>query len=149
MRSHRYTTAFYLEVLLLIVALLFAALALARVFAQGRAESARAGELTRAVALAENAAEALAASDSPEELFALLDRNENASMLPDGSLIAVNYAADGSPQPGGPMVLQLRWTSEPSAGGEMVRGDIGVYYGTDPDPVYTLATASFRKGVTP
>ena len=73
MKRENHVTAFYIEVLLLTVGLIGIVLVLTQIFALGRRESAEARELTDAVCLAQNAAEAFAASADPEELCELLD----------------------------------------------------------------------------
>ena len=59
-------------------------LVLTRIFAFSGELSGRAGRLNRAVHLAENAAEAVAASDSLDMLCALLEENGNARDVPGG-----------------------------------------------------------------
>ena len=74
MKKSGQLTAFYVEMLLMTVAVTIMVLLLTRFFALGRAESSEARDLTGAVSLAENAAEAFSASRSPEELRGLLDQ---------------------------------------------------------------------------
>ena len=62
MRKASQVTAFYVEVLILTVGMILIVLVLTQVFALGRMQSASAEELTDAVCLAQNAAEAVAAA---------------------------------------------------------------------------------------
>ena len=89
MKKENHVTAFYLEVLLLTVGLIGIVLVLTQIFALGRRESAEARELTDAVCLAQNAAEAFAASADPEELCAILDEGGSAELVETDSAAAV------------------------------------------------------------
>ena len=80
-------TSFYLESLLLIVLFTAILLVLMSVFSGAKVQSAKAEQLTQAVLLAENAAEALAGSDSAESLQALLEENDNTQL--DGNVLTV------------------------------------------------------------
>ena len=73
MKKNGQITAFYIEALLLIVVFLAIILVLTQVFGLARQQSIAAGQLTDAVTLAGNAAEAVSASADPDELFHLLD----------------------------------------------------------------------------
>ena len=79
--KRRHITAFYLETLILIIVFIGVILVLVRVFGISREKSETARLLTGAVSLSENAAEAVAASASPEEAAALLNENGNAVVL--------------------------------------------------------------------
>lgn len=83
MKKQRHITAFYLETLLLVGLLVAVIMVLVGVFGIAKAKSMDATRLTDAVILAEDAAEALAASDSMEEVKALLDENGDAEMIDD------------------------------------------------------------------
>lgn len=76
----KHITAFYFETLLLILVFVAVILALSTVFGAARARSADAERLTKAVGMAENAAEAVAASSDAEELCELLSRTGDAEL---------------------------------------------------------------------
>lgn len=138
-------TAFYLEALLLVAAFVAMILVLTGVFGAARAQSVRAGRLTRSVTLAANAAEAVAAADSPEQAAALLDEGGNVR-LADG-VIEAFYGADGRPCPAGEEALRLRVSWESSEEDEgLVLSRIAVCAEEDGAPVYSLETARWRKG---
>ena len=85
MKRNGQITAFYFETLLLIVVFLLIILVLTQVFGLARQQTAAARQLTDAVVLAGNAAEAVSASRDPAELCSLLNENGNAEVLPDTS----------------------------------------------------------------
>lgn len=68
----KHITAFYIETLLMITVLVVVMVVLSGVFGAARAKSADAKHLTKAVSLAESAAEAVSASESTGELRELL-----------------------------------------------------------------------------
>lgn len=137
-------TSFYLEALLLIVAFVAILLVLTGVFGTARAQSAEAKELTQAVMLASNAAEAVAAADSLEQAAAMLDEGGNVRVS-DGKIKA-SYFSDGSPCTDGKGDLNMTVTWEPSAEDPgLVGSRITVSTADDGGTVYTLETASFKK----
>ena len=87
-------TSFYLEALLLVAVFVAMILVLTGVFGAARAQSRHARELTDAVTLSSNAAEAAAGADSLEELAALLDEGGNVAPVPGG--LEAYYRLDGS-----------------------------------------------------
>lgn len=117
-------TSFYLESLLLIALFTAILLVLLGVFTGAKAQSAQAEQLTRAVLLAEDAAEALAASDSAESLQALLNEEDNARL--DGNVLIVSH--DG---------YEVNITLSPE--GAMLYGDIRVI--RNGQELYALETA--------
>ena len=124
MRKH--STAFYVETILLILA--FAAIipVLTSIFGGAKATSSQAQRLTKSVVLAQNAAEAVNASDSLEEVQSLLEKDGNTQLT--GSVLAV-FEDDYK--------TEITW--EPD--GEIVSGRITVYY--NEEPVYSLETAVY------
>ena len=159
MKKSGHITAFYVETLLLIVVFITIILLLTQVFGLARRQSADARELTDAVVLASNAAEALEAAGSPEELLALLDEAGNAVLYdpadhPDltGTLLTARYGENHEPDPKGVYEVRVAWMPEASGTGTLVRSTIEVFEGMnggDTAPVYTLETASFKPEVTP
>lgn len=135
MKQKAQTTSFYVETLLLIVVFIAIILGLTQIFGLAEAESSRSAQLTGAVMLAENAAEAVSASRSAGGLLALLD--EGSARL-EGSVVSARYGADLRPDPAGPYELRVSW--EPEAGG-LVNSTIEVL--REGRGLYTLRTAVF------
>lgn len=137
-------TSFYLEALLLIVVFVAMILVLTGVFGASRAQSAQAQRLTNAVMLASNAAEAVAAADSPEELAVLLDENGNTRVSAGG--VTAGYALDRSPSAEKEPALSVHISWEPdSADPALVRSSIRVFRAGEETPVYVLETATVMK----
>ena len=137
MKQKEPVTAFYLETLLLIVVFIAIILVLTQVFGLSRMQSAQARQLTDAVCLAQNAAEAVAASQSAEEVCALLDEGGNARLTEDG--VEAGYGLDMAPDGSGTPALLLRVGWEPEGG--LARSRSAVYRGGEGEPVFSLDTA--------
>ena len=109
-------TSFYVETLILIVVFVAVILALTQVFGLAKKQSEEAKLLTGAVTLAQNAAEAFSAADSPESLFALLDEGGNAVL--EAGTVTASYGADMKPDPNGILRVEIerfsvsRWTAK-------------------------------------
>ena len=110
-----------------------------------RQQSAAARQLTDAVTLAGNAAEAVSVSADPAELLALLNENGNAEELPDASGVRACYNDEKNPDPQGAFCVEVSWQPEKTARGTMVSSVIQVRHGASEKPVYSLETASFRE----
>lgn len=145
MKKSGQLTAFYVEMLLMTVAVTVMVLLLTRFFALGRSTGSLAQSLTGAVSLAENAAEAFSAAGSPEELRELLDENGNAVLVEGSSLPAVRaaYTPDRQPDPSGPLVLLVTWAEEPSEKGILASGVITVTSDDGATELYALETAVY------
>ncbi len=144
MKKSAHITAFYVEMLLMIVLVTVMVLVLTNVFALGRMDSSRARSLTEAVTLAENAAEAVSAARTPEELRSLLDEDGSVGFVDDAPAPTLRAAYDlnGDPDPDGPLVLWVSWEAESRETGELVRSTIRVF-GADTKELYRLETATF------
>lgn len=150
--KNRHITAFYMETLVLAAVFTIVILVLARIFALSRQMGTDARILTNAVHLAENAAEAVAASDSAEALQRLLDENGNAERL-EGSgtgeeaVIRARYDEDMNPLPDGSLWMDVTWEPEEAApsGRGLVRSVITVNRSGEAEPVYTLETAVYIR----
>lgn len=137
-------TGFYLETLLLILVFIAIILVLTQVFGLAGAESARAKELSAAVSLAANAAEAFSAAESPEALAALLNENGNAALMTDTAGVAARYGLDLRPDSAGRLTVEIFWLPEHLADGDLVRGTVLVRLDGGEEPIYRLETASFK-----
>ena len=137
-------TPFYLESLVLIAAFVAMILVLTGVFGASRSQSVKARDLSQAVTIAANAAEAVSASGSLEEAAALLDEGGNVQIR-DGAIEAL-YREDGDPciEGDGALRLSLSWEvskSDPS----LVNSRLTVFSQKDGAEIYTLETARYRK----
>ena len=158
---HEHVTAFYIETLALILSVVLVILVLTHVFGMGKLESAKAGELTDAVRLAQNAAEAFAAAAGPAELGRLLDEGGNVNVasassqypLPDGdrlpALIFASYDRDlkGCPEEQAVYRVVIKWEAETPKPDTLANGAISVYRAgeSEGDPIYTLETAVYLQ----
>lgn len=149
MKRNGQITAFYFETLLLIVVFLAIILVLTQVFGLARQQTAAARQLTDAVMLAGNAAEAVSVSADPGELLALLNENGNAAERPDSSGVTVRYDDGKNPDPLGAYRVDVSWQPEKTEKGTMVTSVIQVLHGESEEPVYSLETASFREEGAP
>lgn len=137
-------TSFYIEALLLALIFVGMILVLTKVFGASRAQSTEARQLTTAVTLAANAAEAVSAADDPEALLALLDEGGNARWA-DGEL-ELGYEADGSPCASSSPALRLRVSWERAAEDpNLVYSEIRVYAADVTEPVFRLETAAGKE----
>lgn len=117
-------TAFYLETLLMILVFVAVILVLTMVFGGARVQSVQADRLTEAVNLAQSAAEAVAASDSPQMVYALLDEDGTGQQNDDRiTVFHEDYRID------------ITWVPE----GELVTSTITV--SRDEKELYQLTTA--------
>lgn len=134
-----HNTAFYIETLLMIVAFVAVILVLTRTFGEARRESARAKELTDAVILAQNAAEAVSASEDLEDLARLLGTTQKTEVR-DGKLFAVSD--DG-------YITEVSWEPKGEETGTLVSSTIAVRLAGSDDLIYKLDTAVFLREVQP
>ena len=133
MRKH--ITSFYMETLLLILVFVAIILILTQVFGAARVSGTAAADLTRAVRLAENAAEAVSASDSPDALAALLMPAGGAEVT--SGTVSARYDADLNPAAGGAYQVSVTWA--PADG--LVESRIAVT--KDGRSLYELETAVY------
>ena len=148
MKKHSHITGFYLETLMLIVVFLVIILVLTQVFGLVQMQSAKAKRLTGAVILAQNAAEAVSASKTPEDLLALLNDDNNAFPMTDTAGVTACYDSDLNPDAGGIYRVDVTWLPEETGDGTMIRSVAEVRCDETEEPVYRLETESFRTGVS-
>lgn len=134
-----HNTAFYVETLLMIVAFVAVILVLTRTFGEARRESAQARELTDAVILAQNAAEAVSASENLEDLARRLGGTQTTEIR-EGKLFAVSE--DG-------YITEVSWEPSGEEAGTLVSSAITVYLAGSADPIYALDTAVYLREVQP
>ncbi len=140
----RRVTAFYIEALILVALLTMVVLVLTWIFAWSGQRSKKAALLTAAVHLAENGAEAVASSESIEEVRELLEENGNAEIsgqaTEDGSSLRLYYDNDLKPAPEGSIWLDILWMPED---GGFVKSILTVEQAGGSEPIYTLETGVF------
>lgn len=141
------TTLFYMETLVMTAVFVAMMLVLIQVFTRSKQMSLQAGVLTYAVHLAENAAEAVSASGSAEELFFLLEEGENIRWLEGRGITMLRVQYDGKMRPAGSGRFWVDVTWEPESGSEeggLIKSSITVYW--DGEEVYILDTAVYTEG---
>ena len=148
MKKHSHITGFYLETLMLIVVFLVIILVLTQVFGLAQMQSTEAKRLTGAVILAQNAAEAVSASRTPEDLLALLNDDNNAFPMTDTAGVTARYDSDLNPDAGGIYRVDVTWIQEEAGDGTMIRSVAEVRCEETEAPVYRLETEKFRSGVS-
>ena len=114
MKKRGHNTAFYIETLLLITVFIGIILILTQIFAVSRKKSAEARNLTTAVLLAENAAEAFYAAESPEQFPEILFDDKKIAEEATGELaqsVIFLYNKNMEPDPEGAFSVVIEWTS--------------------------------------
>ncbi len=147
MKKNGQITGFYLETLLLIVVFIAIILVLTQVFGLAQVQSSGARELTDAVILAGNTAEAVSMSRTVNELLEILNENGNAELLLDNTGLSVRYGTDRKPDPEGIYRVNVNWLPEESDSGTLIRSLIQVCCRERQAPVYELETEVFLQGV--
>lgn len=168
MKKKQHITAFYLETLLMIVVFIAIILVLTRVFGSARVQSTRAKRLTAAVTLAQNAAEAVSAAQTPQDLVEILNEGGNAILQEDAAAGAalVTAAYDGEMNPvaiapqdpaqtdpgtaetgaadllrqGVDLIVETTWAPAESG---MVESVVTVFDGHTGKAIYTLNTSAY------
>ena len=143
MKRNGHITAFYLETLMLVVVFLGIILILTRIFGLGRMQGSEAAHLSQAVTLAQNAAEAVSAAESPAELGTLLvpDAGQREKAVTAGEKTLVCFDRQLRPDPAGVYTVAISWDEEADG---FVTSHIEVFYGTQSKALYALDTAVFH-----
>ena len=148
MKKQSHITGFYLETLMLIVVFVLIILVLTQVFGLAQMQSTRAKQLNGAVILAQNAAEAAAASETPEELLKLLNDNDNAVLMADTAGVTACYDSDLNPDAEGNYRVDVTWLPEETENGILVHSVAEVRCDETEAPLYRLETERFWTGVS-
>ena len=148
MKKQSHITGFYLETLMLIVVFVLIILVLTQVFGLAQMQSTRAKQLNGAVILAQNALEAVSASETPEELLKLLNDNDNAVLMADTAGVTACYDSDLNPDAEGNYRVDVTWLPEETENGILVHSVAEVRCDDTEAPVYRLETERFRTGVS-
>lgn len=169
MKRKQHITAFYLETLLMIAVVISIILVLTKVFGGARVQSTRAKRLTDSVTLAQNTAEAVSLSHTPQELHDLLNEDSNAVFQEDAqsgqALVTAVYDAQMQPVPlsqeilesvgqeggapdlllqRGELVVETSWVPSQESG--LVDAVITVFDGNTGEAVYALETSVYPGG---
>ncbi len=143
MKSKPHMTAFYIETLLMILVFVGIILSLTQVFGASRNESADAKTLTSAVCLAQNAAEAFAAAEKPEDLTVILDKDKKGHIQleseGESKSLTASYRMDMTPDPDGGLKLHMTWQEREG----LLYAYIEILQ--DDQSIYTLDTAGAGK----
>ena len=141
----QHITSFYMETLVLALIFIAVILVLTKVFSLSGQMSGRAKVLTNAVHLAENAAEALAASDSLEMLAILLEEDGNVQILQqDGqAVLQARYDEKMKPAADGNFLVEVLWVSEAGNENGLTQGVINVSREDSGEQLYMLKTAAY------
>lgn len=143
----RHMSNFYIETLILVVIFIAVILMLTKVFALSRRMSIRAGLLTKAVHLAENAAEAVAASQGPKTLQELLEESGNTRLSEEGegAVLDVWYDGEMNPVRDGGFRVEITWKEEQNRP-DFASGTVCVYWLEEEEPIYSLETGIYFGG---
>ena len=148
MKKHSHITGFYLETLMLIVVFVLIILVLTQVFGLAQMQSTSAKQLNGAVILAQNALEAVSASETLEDLLTLLNDNDNAVFMADTAGVTACYDSDLNPDAEGNYRVDVTWLPEETENGILVHSVAEVRCDDTEAPVYRLETERFRTGVS-
>lgn len=148
MKKQSHITGFYLETLMLIVVFVLIILVLTQVFGLAQMQSTRAKQLNGAVILAQNALEAVSASETPEDLLKLLNDNDNAVLMADTAGVTACYDSDLNPDAEGNYRVEVTWLPEETENGILVHSVAEVRCDDAEAPLYRLETERFWTGVS-
>lgn len=140
MRDRHRTTAFYIEMLLLVAVFTGVIMVLSGVFAAAREQSSKARELNGAVRLAENAAEIVAGTNDSSEMVELLGGAGSVESYPEGRKLLARYGSGLEPDPDGGFQVEITWAEKDG----LVNYDIQVSW-QGGEPVYELGTSVFYE----
>lgn len=140
MRDRHRITAFYMEMLLLVMVFTGVIVILSGVFATAKEQSSKARSLNGAVRLAENAAEIVAGTDDRSEMVDLLGGDNSAACHLESKKLMARYNGDMKPDPEGGFLVVIAWDDKE----DLVDYSITVTW-QDGEPVYKLETSVFYE----
>lgn len=146
MKQKSHLTSFYVETLLMVLIFTGMIVLLSSVFSLARVQSVRSRRLTNAVCLAQNAAEAVAASTSVQDVLEILEEENNGELTEEnGSPAAVFlYDDDMNADAGGVCSVTVTW--EKTDRDDFVVSNITVAHDGENAPVYELRTGVWIPG---
>ena len=139
--NENHGTAFVLETLLMTCIMIGVVLLLTRSIAAAGSKSTEAAQLTNAVCLAENAAEAFSVSPHSEGMAELLNVSENACA--DGNQVTAFYSEDLEPLKDGSYRVLVEINEEKGRAGNYITAHITV--DIDGKSYYSLDTAVYEQ----
>lgn len=139
MKDRRRTTAFYMEMILLVAVLTGVVLMLADVFTTAKEQSSQAKTLTTAVRLAENAAEIVAGIQDRSEMVDMLGGGDSAACHLEMQKILARFNSSLAPDPDGGYCVEITWIDYDG----LISYNISVTWQEDSEQVYNLKTAVF------
>ncbi len=128
--------SFYIEIVIMLVITVLVISVCAAAFSRAESHSRSAKRLSDAVTLAASGAEVFLASDSKEEMYAVLNEADNASL---GEEVIALYDDDLSPSAEGKMKMVISWEET----GGFVKGTVSIFY--DGEKIYDLETGSAKE----
>lgn len=137
------TTVLFIETLALLAIFTIVTVILMKGFLFAGKLSKNAESLSKAVHLAENAAEMVSASESGERLFSLLNENGNARVseqTDDSCVYRAEYDADMKPSADGIFYADVSWTPRQDG---LVRSTVNIYRKDETEPIYSLDLAVY------
>ena len=146
MKQKSHLTSFYVETLLMVLIFTGMIVILSSVFSLARVQSVRSGRLTNAVCLAQNAAEAVAASTSAQDVLDILEEEDNGELTEENGRTAVVLLYDDDMHADRRGVCSVTVTWEKTDRDDFVRSNITVSRQGEQDPVYELQTGVWIPG---
>lgn len=141
-------TAFYIEALLLVITFVAIILVLSKVFSASLKRSQEAVTLTTAVALSQKAAEAFSYGKTPEKTAEVLNDGGNVVWDAASQKVIGTYAKEGTPDPNGPLRLEMTFEEEQDDQDLLRICQISVTDETG-KLIYSLSEAVYLKEVAP
>ena len=146
MKQKSHLTSFYVETLLMVLIFTGMIVILSSVFSLARVQSVRSARLTNAVCLAQNAAEAVAASTSAQDVLEILEEEDNGELTEENGRTAVVLLYDDDMHADHSGVCSVTVTWEKTDRDDFVRSNITVSRQGEQDPVYELQTGVWIPG---
>ena len=138
MNERNHAAAFYMETIILLIVFMSVILIITNVFTVSYSQSKKAEELTSAVCLAENAAEAFLASDDIDTLYKVLDEG---NVQQQGTVLLCRYDPERTPDPDGAITVQISLEEE----NDYLRTEIAVSDSQSGEVIYELHTGKYVK----
>ena len=146
MKQKSHLTSFYVETLLMILIFTGMIVLLSSVFSLARVRSVQARRLSNAVCLAQNAAEAVAASTSAQDVLEILEEENNGELIRENGNPAVVFLYDDDMHADTAGMCSVTVTWEKTERDDFVVSNITVARNGESDPVYELRTGVWIPG---
>ena len=146
MKQKSHLTSFYVETLLMMLIFTGMIVILSSVFSLARVRSVHARRLSNAVCLAQNAAEAVAASTSAQDVLEILEEEGNGELTDSSGTPAVRLFYDDDMHADSDGVCSVTVTWEKTDRDDFVVSNITVAHDDEAEPVYELRTGVWIPG---